>query len=424
MLIDNIKNIGKKLHIFKSRKITDDRSYSNGPSYGSRPDQFMKRYSSSSSSIVGAVFNKIAIDASAVTLQHVKVDEYDKTIEHIKSPTIKCFTQSANIDQTGIAFVHDLIYSALDEGVVAAVPIVSDDTDIMNFGYSVHNIRVGRITQWFPQHVTVRVYNEETGIEQDITIPKARCVILENPIAVVSSEASSTLSRLKIKLELLDTVEAHSTGSKLDIIIQVPQFLKNKIQKKDYAEKIEMLEWQLENSKYGIAYTDMAEKITQLNRPAMNILIEQIRDLTTEVYNQLGMTENILTGTASENEMLYYYNRVIDPILEFLVAEMNKKFLTEVARDQGHRFQYRRNPFKIVPVTEVANMGDTLVRNRIVTANEFRNLIGFNPSNDPNADKLENPNIADKNQNAEQPAKNISGGNKNEQQELRGSNPK
>lgn len=347
------------------------------------------------SSYVSSVYNRIAIDASMTSFKHAKINPDNEDLEAMKTGLQNCLTVEANIDQSHIQFIHDLVYSMFDEGVVAVVPVETTISPGVSGSYDIVSLRVGRIVQWFPKHVRVRLYNEDTGQNEDITLEKRNVAIVENPLYSVVNGENSTLKQLITKLNQLDTADS---SNRLDVLISVPYGIKTETQKKMAEKRIADIESQLTTGKHGIAYIDGTEKATQLNRPVNDQLPENIERLRQQFYNQLGLTENIFNGTANEAELRAYYTRAIDPILENIVAEFTRKFLTKTARTQGQQIVYFRDMFKTVPVETIATLGDTFRRNYIASSNEIRKIIGFKPSSDPRADELFNPNIADNNQ--------------------------
>lgn len=344
-------------------------------------------------SIITAVYNRIALDAAAIDIKHVRLDESGRYSSTINSELNNCLTLEANTDQTGRAFVQDVVMSMLDEGCVALVPIDTDiDPDITE-SYKIHTIRTGRIVEWYPQMVRVSVYNELTGYREEITIPKKTVAIVENPFFAVMNEPNSTMQRLIRKLNLLDYIDEQSGSGKLDIIIQLPYTIKTP-SRQDQAEKRRAdIERQLTGSKYGIAYADAAEKITQLNRPVENNLLKQIEYLTSMLYSQLGLTQGILDGSADAKTMQNYYSRTIEPIISAITEEMKRKFLTKTARSQNQSIEFYRDPFKLVPIDNIAEIADKFTRNEIMSSNEIRQSIGLLPSKDPRADELRNKNL-------------------------------
>lgn len=364
-----------------------------GPSYYYRPDR--PRFTRGNErSIVTSVYNRIALDASAITIQHVRLDENGRFLSTIDSDLNKCLTLDANIDQTGRAFLQDAVMSMLDEGCVALVPVETDvdpnDTD----SYKIFSIRTGKIVEWRPQHVKVRVYDERTGRKEDITISKSSVAIVENPLYAVINEPNSTMQRLIRKLSLLDVTDEQTASGKLDLIIQLPYIIKTEARRQQAEQRRKDIEMQLAGSKYGIAYTDGTEHITQLNRSVENNLMKQVEYLTSMLYSQLGITQTILDGTADEKTMLNYYTRTIEPIVSAIVDEMKRKFLTKTARTQRQSIEFFRDPFKLVPVNNIAEIADKFTRNEIMTSNEIRQIVGMKPSDDPKADELINSNIS------------------------------
>ena len=363
-----------------------------GSSYYYRPDR--QRFTGGNErTIVTSVYNRIALDASAIDIKHVRIDENDRYKETINSGINSCFNIEANIDQTGRAFIQDIVMSMLDEGCVAIVPIDTTTSPVNSNTYDILSMRTGKILQWYPNHVQVRVYNEKTGNKEDIILPKSSVGIIENPLYAVINEPNSTMQRLIRKLSLLDAIDEQSGSGKLDLIIQLPYTIKTEARRKQAEMRRKEIEMQLTGSKYGIAYTDGTEHITQLNRPIENNLMKQIEYLTSMLYSQLGITQSILDGTADEKTMLNYYSRTIEPIISAIVDEMRRKFLTKTARSQGQSFLFFRDPFKLVPINDIANVADTFTRNEILSSNEIRQLIGIKPSSDPKADMLRNSNL-------------------------------
>ena len=364
-----------------------------GPSYYYRPDR--PRFTRGNErSIVTSVYNRIALDVSAISIQHVRLDENGRFLSTIDSDLNKCLTLDANIDQTGRAFLQDAVMSMLDEGCVALVPVETDvdpnDTD----SYKIFSIRTGKIVEWRPQHVKVRVYDERTGRKEDITISKSSVAIVENPLYAVINEPNSTMQRLIRKLSLLDVTDEQTASGKLDLIIQLPYIIKTEARRQQAEQRRKDIEMQLAGSKYGIAYTDGTEHITQLNRSVENNLMKQVEYLTSMLYSQLGITQTILDGTADEKTMINYYTRTIEPIVSSIVDEMKRKFLTKTARSQRQSIEFFRDPFKLVPVNDIAEIADKFTRNEILTSNEIRQIVGMKPSNDPKADELINSNIS------------------------------
>ena len=363
-----------------------------GVSYSYRPDRV--RFSRGNErSIVTSVYNRIALDASAIDIIHAKLDDNDRFMGSIESGLNNCLTTEANIDQTGRAFLQDVVMSMLDEGCVAIIPTDTTLNPEKSGSYDILSMRTGQILEWFPQHVKVRVYNERIGRRQDILVEKSCAAIIENPLYAVINEPNSTMQRLVRKLNLLDVVDEQSSSGKLDLIIQLPYVIKSQARKKQAEQRRKEIEDQLTGSKYGIAYADGAERIVQLNRSVENNLMKQIEYLTSMLYSQLGITQSILDGSADEKTMLNYYNRTIEPIVSAIADEMKRKFLTKTARSRKQSILFFRDPFNLVPVADLAEVADKFTRNEIMTSNEFRQVIGMKPSDDPRADRLENKNL-------------------------------
>lgn len=365
-----------------------------GSGYSYRPDR--RRFSyGNERTIVTSVFNKIAVDVASLKFRHVKLDDNGRYLEEIDSHLNECLSLSANIDQTGRAIIQDIVMSMYDEGCVAIVPVDTINNPLKGTpgSFDVLSMRTGKIVQWYPQHVMVNVYNEKKGIKQDIMLPKKSVAIVENPFYAVMNEPNSTMRRLIRKLSILDAIDEQSGSGKLDLIIQLPYVVKTKTRQDQAELRRKQIEEQLAGSKYGIAYTDGTERITQLNRPAENNLMAQIEYLTRMLFSQLGMTQGILDGTADERTMLNYYNRIIEPTASVIVEAMDRTFLTKTARTQHQSVRFFRDAFKLVPVNEIAEIADKFTRNEILSSNEIRQIIGFKPSDDPNADVLRNKNL-------------------------------
>ena len=355
-------------------------------------------------SIVTSVYNRLALDVSSIAIKHVRLDDNGRYTEEINSGLHNCLNVEANIDQTGRAFLQDVVMSMLDEGCVAIVPVDTTVNPAVSGSYEINTMRTGKILEWYPAHVRVRVYNDRKGIHEELTLPKSTVAIIENPLYAVINEPNSTMQRLIRKLNLLDVVDEQTSAGKLDLIIQLPYVIKSEARRKQAEERRKDIEMQLSGSKYGIAYTDGTERITQLNRPAENNLMKQVEYLTNMLYSQLGLTQSILEGSADEKTMLNYYNRTIEPIIAAIVDEIKRKFLTKTARAQKQSIMFFRDPFKLVPVENMAEIADKFTRNEIMTSNEIRQIVGMMPSKDPGADELRNKNL---NQSAEE-----MGGNK------------
>lgn len=380
-------------NIFRSRDPTAE-SMDAGASYYNRPDR--PRFTRGNErSITTSVLNRIALDASAIDILHVRLDKNGRFLEEINSGINNCLTLSANTDQTGRAFKQDVVMSMLDEGCVAIVPTDTTMNPKVTDSYDVETMRVGKIIQWRPQHVQVRLYNEQTGKKEELWLPKKMVAIVENPLYAVMNEPNSTMQRLIHKLGLLDITDEQTASGKLDLIIQLPYVIKTDARRQQAENRRKDIEMQLAGSKYGIAYTDGTEKITQLNRSLDNNLMKQVEYLTNQLYSQLGITQTILDGTADEKTMLNYYSRTIEPIVSAIADEMKRKFLTKTARTQNQSIEFFRNPFKLVPVNDIAEIADKFTRNEIMTSNEIRQIVGMKPSDDPKADELRNSNIAE-----------------------------
>lgn len=379
-------------NIFMNRDPTE--SYHMSTDYVYRPDRV--RFSRGNErSIVTAIYNRIGIDVASMTIEHVELDEEKRYIRTIDSTLNNCFSVEANTDQTGRAFIQDVVMSMLDEGCVAIVPTDTDtDIDPDTGAFKILTMRTGKILRWGAQHIRTRVYNEITGKKEDITVHKRSVSIIENPLYAVVNEPNSTMQRLIRKLNLLDAIDEQSSSGKLDLIIQLPYTVRTDAKRILAENRRKEIESQLTGSKYGIAYADGTEKITQLNRPVGNNLLSQIEYLTSMLYSQLGITQSVLDGTADESTMLNYYNRTIEPIVSAIVDEMKRKFLTTTARSRRQSIVFFRDPFKLVPVSVLAEVADSLGRNEILTSNEFRQIIGRKPSPDPRADELRNKNIS------------------------------
>ena len=344
--------------------------------------------------IVTSVYNRIAIDASTMDVMHVRLDDEGRFKEPIKSNLNNCLTVEANIDQTSRAFMLDVVISLLDEGCVAVVPVKTTLNPNNTESYDIEELRTGRIMEWFPKHVLVRLYNDETGMHQDITLPKSQVAIIENPLYTIMNEPNSTMQRLIHKLSLLDIIDEESSSGKMDLIIQLPYIIKNDTKRSQAEERRKQIEDQLRGSRYGVAYIDGTEKVTQLNRSVENNILKQVEYLTNLLYSQLGLTQTIMDGTADENAMNNYYNRTVEPVVSAIVDEFHRKFLTKTARTQGQAIMFFRDPFKLMSVTSIADTADKFTRNELLSSNEFRQIIGRKPSTDPKADMLLNKNIS------------------------------
>ena len=362
-----------------------------GPGYSTRPDR-TRLTRGNERSIVTSIYNRIAIDVAAINVNHCRIDENDRFVENISSSLNTCLNLEANIDQTGRAFMQDVVMSLLDEGCVAIVPVETTIDPSISSSYDILSMRTGKILEWKPKHIRVRVYNEQTGQREDITVPKKNVAIIENPLYAVMNEPNSTMQRLIRKLNLLDAVDEQSGSGKLDMIIQLPYVIKTEARRKQADKRIKDIEDQLKGP-YGIAYTDGTEKIVQLNRPIENNLMKQIEYLTNMLYSQLGITQTVLDGTADEQTMLNYHSRTIEPIISAIVDEMKRKFLTKTARSQHQTIKFFRDPFRLVPIGNIAEIADKFTRNEVLTSNEIRQIVGMKPSDDPKADRLVNSNL-------------------------------
>ena len=381
---------------FLNKDPTTTRYRDVGMGYFYRPDR-MRFSRGNERSIVTSVYNRIAIDAAAIEMRHVRLDENNRFLEVLNTGLNNCLELEANVDQTGRAFIQDVVMSMMDDGCVAIVPTDTDDDPETGIAgsFDVDEMRTGRITEWYQQHVKVDVYNERIGRKQEIIMAKSAVSIVENPLYAVMNEPNSTMQRLIRKLNLLDMVDEQNSSGKLDLIIQLPYVIKTEARRVQAENRRKDIEDQLSGSKYGIAYTDGTEHITQLNRPVENNLMSQVEYLTSMLYSQLGITQGILDGTADDKTMLNYYNRTIEPILSAIADEMKRKFLTKTARSQRQSIEFFRDPFKLVPVSEISEIADKFTRNEIMTSNEIRQIIGMNPSNDPKPDELRDKNLSE-----------------------------
>lgn len=383
---------------FMNRDPTNFQNFGVGYSY--RPDR-PRLTRGNERSIVTSVYNRIALDVAAINIKHCRLDENNRFISTIESSLNNCLNLEANLDQTGRAFIQDVVMSMLDEGCVAIVPIDTTFNPSVTGSYDITTMRTGKILEWFPDKIRVRVYNDKTGRKEDIVVPKSTAAIIENPLYAVMNEPNSTMQRLIRKLNLLDVIDEQSGSGKLDLIIQLPYVIKTEARRVQAENRRKDIENQLSGSKYGIAYTDGTERITQLNRSVDNNLMKQIEYLTNMLYGQLGITQTVMDGTADEKTMLNYNNRTIEPIISAIVDEMKRKFLTKTARSQMQSIAFFRDPFKLVPVNDIAEIADKFTRNEIMTSNEIRQIVGMKPSDDPKADELRNSNIS---QSKEQPS--------------------
>lgn len=388
-------SFGSRLkHAWNAFTGTDYTTYQDvGPGYSSRPDR-IRLTRGNERSIITSVYNRIALDVAALNVQHIRLDENGRFLSVIQDGLNTCLTIEANIDQTARAFIQDIVVSMLDEGCVAIVPVDTTYDPSVTGSYDIQTMRVGKILDWYPQHIRVRLYNERTGTKENILVPKSTVAIVENPLYAVVNEPNSTMQRLIRKLNLLDVIDEQSGSGKLDLIIQLPYVIKTEARRQQAENRRKDIEAQLSGTKYGIAYADGTERITQLNRSVNNNLMSQIEYLTSMLYSQLGITQSILDGTADEKTMLNYNNRTIEPIISAIVDEMKRKFLTKTARSQSQSISFFRDPFKLVPVNDIAEIADKFTRNEIMTSNEIRQVIGMKPSDDPRADELRNKNLS------------------------------
>lgn len=383
-------------HAFNAFMNRDPTAYYNrnlGSSYSIRPDR-PRLSRGNERSIITAIFNRIAMDVAAIDIMHCRLDENNRFIEKIDSGLNNCLNLEANVDQSGRAFIQDAVMSMLDEGVVALVPVDTDLNPASTDSYDILTMRTGKILEWYPAHVKVRLYNDRTGEKEDLMLAKRDVAIIENPLFAIVNEPNSTMQRLMRKLSLLDVTDEQTASGKLDLIIQLPYVVKSEARREQANQRRKDIEQQLAEGKYGIAYADGTEKITQLNRSVENNLMKQVEYLTNMVYSQIGITQSVLDGTADEKTMLNYNNRTVEPIVSAIVDELKRKFLTKTARTQLQSISFFRDPFKLVPVNDIAEIADKFTRNEIMTSNEIRQIVGMKPSNDPKADQLINSNIS------------------------------
>ena len=387
-------------HVFKNGLKLEDENYSYqdlGAASYDNPGR-VRLSSGSERSIVSTITNRIALDVASFDFNHVRVDQNGRYLETMDGPLNECLTVEANKDQTGRAFIQDVVMSMFDEGVVAIVPTETTANPIKTGGYSIDCLRTGRIVTWYPDHVRVEVYDDILGVKREVTLPKHMVGIVENPLYAIMNEPNSTLKRLIRALNLLDITDEKNNSGKLDLIIQLPYSVRSETRQKQADDRIKALTQQLEGSKYGIAYADGTERITQLNRPVENALLTKVQYLTGMFYNQLGMSENIFTGKASPQELQNYYDRTVEPIVTAIIDEMIRKFLTKTARTQGQSIMGFRDIFRLIPATELANLADVFSRNEIFSANDWRQILGRRPSDDPRANELSNKNMPETSQ--------------------------
>lgn len=363
-----------------------------GASYGLRPDRPRVRISGEGS-IISAIYTRLGVDVASVFIRHIRRDANGRYLEQVDSGLNYCLTVEANLDQAATAFRQDMAMSLFDKGVIAVVPVDTTINPNYTGGYDIRTLRVGEIVGWFPEHVRVKLWNQKLGRHEEIVLPKRIVAIVENPLYAVMNEPNSILQRLIRKLQLLDQVDEVSASGKLDLIVQLPYVIKTDERRKQADQRRLDIEEQLAKGKYGIAYTDGSEKITQLNRPAENNMLKQVEYLTEQLYNQLGLSKAIFDGTADEAAMLNYYNRTIEPVLRAITEALNRTFVTKTARSQGQSIDFMRDPFKLVPISQLAEIADKFTRNEILSSNEFRGIIGYKPADDPKADQLVNSNM-------------------------------
>lgn len=389
-LLDRFQNAW---NAFRNKDPSNGSYFSYGESSSIRPDR-PRLVRGSERSIINSIMTRIAIDASSIDIKHVRLDENQRYVEDINSGLNNCLTLEANLDQTSRAFFQDVVTSMLDEGCVAVVPVDTNINPRNTDSYDILSLRTGKILEWYPKHVRVQVYNERTGRKEEIVVEKRTTAIIENPMYSVMNEYNSTMQRLIRKLALLDITDESTASGKMDLIIQLPYTIKTETRKAQAESRKKDIEMQLATSKYGIAYIDGTEKITQLNRSVENNLMKHVEYLTSMLYSQLGITAEVMNGTADEQTMLNYNNRTIEPILSAIVDEFKRKFLTKTARTQSQSIEYFRDPFRLVPVNNIAEIADKFTRNEIMTSNEIRQIVGMKPSKDPNADELRNKNLS------------------------------
>lgn len=387
-------NIKTRLaHAWNAFMNRDPTYYNVGPGYSLRPDRPRLGHGNERS-IVSSIFNRIALDVATIDIKHCRLDSTGRFVEEIESGINRCLNFEANIDQSGRAFIHDVVLSMLDEGAVAIVPVDTSFNPKISNSFSIDSVRTGKIIEWYPKHVKVRIYNDRRGEKEDILLPKSQVGIIENPLYAIVNEPNSTLQRLMRKLSLLDATDEKTASGKLNLIIQLPYVAKTQARREQAERRRNDMEDQLTNSKYGVAYIDGTEKVIQLNRSLENNLLKQVEYWTNMLYSQLGITQAVLDGTADEQTMLNYSNRTVEPIVAAIADELKRKFLTKTARSQGQSIEYFRDPFRLVPVNNIAEIADKFTRNEIMTSNEIRQIVGMKPADDPKADELRNSNIS------------------------------
>lgn len=386
-------------NVFTNQDIrAKSRPYSE-PQYGQRPDRVRLRIPNERS-LISSIYTRLSIDVASVDMRHVRLDDHRRYVDDIDSGLNSCLTLEANIDQAATSFRQDVAMTLFDKGVAAIVPVDTSISPEKTGGYDILTMRVGQVVMWYPYHVRVSVYNEKTSMREEITLHKSSVAIIENPLYTVMNEPNSTLQRLLHKLILLDSIDEQSASGKLDIIIQLPYVIKSEARRQQAEQRRKDIEFQLKGSQYGIAYTDGTEKITQLNRPAENNLMSQVEYLTAMLYGQLGLTEEVMNGTADEKAMLNYWNRTIEPVLTAMTEAMRRTFLTKTARTQKQDILFFRDPFRLIPIENIAEIADKFTRNEIMTSNEIRQVVGLAPHSDPSADKLQNSNMPKANPNS------------------------
>lgn len=388
-----MKIMGRLKHAWNVfRNLDTPEPFESTASYGVRPDRTRLRFTSEKT-ILSSILTRIAIDAADLAIRHVKLDDQDRFDSVVKSGLNECMTVEANIDQAARHFRQDLVMSMFDEGVIAMVPIDTTVSPKVSNSFDIKTMRVGRIVRWAPENIRVSIYNEETGMREEVTVSKRYAAVIENPLYSVMNEPNSTLQRLIRKLNLLDVVDEQTSSGKLDLIIQLPYTIKSEAKRQQADQRLKDIEFQMKGSQYGIAYTDGTEKVIQLNRPAENNLLKQIEYLTELLYSQLGITKEVMDGTATQSVMLNYHHRTIKPIMDAIVEGMRRTFLTKTARTQGQSIMYFYDPLTLVPFDQLAELVDKLTRNEVLSSNEFRQVLGRPPSRDPKADELRNSNM-------------------------------
>lgn len=385
----------KAWNVFRNKEEEDASYWTNdiGPAYCTRPDRSRLSFRNERT-IINSILNRIALDASSIDIKHCKLDDNGRYLKDVDSGLNRCFNTEANIDQTGRAFRNDMFLTLLDKGSIVLVPTETNKDPILNKDFDVESMRVGQVVQWYPKYVRVKVYDERDGQKKEITLPKRVVAIIENPFYATMNDENSTMQRLIRKLNLLDVIDEQSGSGKLDLIIQLPYVVKSDKRQKEAINRRDNIASQLKDSQYGIAYIDGTEKITQLNRPVENNLLKQIEYLTNLLFSQLGLTQEILNGSAEPSVMQNYFSRIVEPIVAAPVEECHRKFLSKEKRDNGEAIKYFRDPFKLIPVENVAEIADKFTRNEIMTANEIRQIVGMKPSDDPTADELRNKNLS------------------------------